>query len=150
MLTDYLAQCRLCDLVDGGVDVLDGDHRFHRVHDAKVGDGGDVDADVSRVMMPVSSRRGYEVWSVVSPTGWGSSRVCAAAINLSELSLCSFSWSREAAASPRWIVACCCRRHARTMLQAARPDHIDVDLDLGRCMGPCIELVGKHFLTPKS
>jgi hypothetical protein len=23
VLTDYLAQCRLCDLVDGGVDVLE-------------------------------------------------------------------------------------------------------------------------------
>jgi hypothetical protein len=34
-------------------------------------------------------------------------------------------------------------------LQAARQDRLDVDLDLG-CMGPCIELVGERFLTPKS
>ena len=33
VLTDHLAQCRLCDLVDG-------------VEDAKVGDRGNVDADV--------------------------------------------------------------------------------------------------------
>jgi hypothetical protein len=37
----------------------------------------------------------------------------------------------------------------RLLLQAARPDRLDVDLDLG-CMGPRIELVGKHFLTPES
>jgi hypothetical protein len=35
------------------------------------------------------------------------------------------------------------------LLQAARPDRFDVDLDLGR-MGPRIELVGKCFLTPKA
>ena len=46
VLTDHLAQRRLRDLVDGGVDVLDGDHRFHRVDDAEVGDCGNVDADV--------------------------------------------------------------------------------------------------------
>jgi hypothetical protein len=37
----------------------------------------------------------------------------------------------------------------RLLLQTARADRFDVDLDLG-CMGPRIELVGKHFLTPKS
>jgi hypothetical protein len=37
----------------------------------------------------------------------------------------------------------------RLLLEAARPDCFDVDLDLGR-MGPRIELVRKHFLTPKS
>jgi hypothetical protein len=37
----------------------------------------------------------------------------------------------------------------RLLLQAARPDRFDVDLDLG-CMGPRIELVGKQFLTTES
>ena len=36
----------LGDLVDRGPDVLDRDHRLHRVDDAVVGDGGHVDADV--------------------------------------------------------------------------------------------------------
>jgi len=33
----------------------------------------------------------------------------------------------------------------RLLLQAARPDRFDVDLDLG-CMRPRIELVGEQFL----
>jgi hypothetical protein len=33
--------------------------------------------------------------------------------------------------------------------QSGRVDRFDVDLDLG-CVGPRIELVGKHFLTPES
>jgi hypothetical protein len=37
----------------------------------------------------------------------------------------------------------------RLLLQAARPDRFDVDLDLG-CMGPGIAFVGEHFLTPNS
>jgi hypothetical protein len=37
----------------------------------------------------------------------------------------------------------------RLLLQAARPDRFDVELDPG-CMGPRIELVGKHFLMPES
>ena len=66
---------------------------------------------------------------------------CAAAVNLSALSLSSFSWSREG--------DCFAAMDGRLLLQAARPDRFDVDLDLG-FMGPRIELVGKHFLTPKS
>ena len=46
VLADDLAQGGLGDLVDGGVDVLDGDDGLHGVDDPEVGDGGDVDADV--------------------------------------------------------------------------------------------------------
>ena len=37
----------------------------------------------------------------------------------------------------------------RLLLQAARPDSLDVDLDPGR-MGPRGGLIGERFLTPKS
>ena len=46
VLTDDLAQRCLSDLIDRGVDILDRDERLHRVDHSKVGDGGDIDADV--------------------------------------------------------------------------------------------------------
>ena len=79
--------------------------------------------------------------SVECPSGWGVSRVFAAVPNLSALSVCPFSCSRDAAASLRWTVACCCN--------AARPDRLDVDLDLGS-VGPRGILVGECLLPSKA
>jgi hypothetical protein len=46
VLADHLAQGGLSNLVDGGGDILDRDHRLDRIGDAVVGHGGDVNADV--------------------------------------------------------------------------------------------------------